>query len=468
MTPVTVFSGKRVAVFGLGSSGLATCAALAAGGAEVVAWDDQAAKIGEAKAKGYAAEDLRALDRKAVAALVLSPGVPLTHPKPHWTVELAKKRGVEIVGDVELFCRERRARAPGAPFVAITGTNGKSTTTALIAHILRSAGRDVQVGGNLGTPILSLAPPALDRTHVIECSSYQIDLAPTIDPTVGILLNITPDHLDRHGTMENYAAVKERLVARSDTAVIAVDDAFTRGVAARLEKAGRHMIKVSAQETLADGIFLDETRIVRAGKADSRSVADLAGIGSLRGRHNAQNAAAAVAAALSLGVSAEAVRRGLFTFPGLAHRMEEIGRKGAVLFVNDSKGTNADSTEKALSSFAGGIFWIAGGKAKEGGITSLKAFFPRIAKAYLIGEASDDFASTLEGRVPYAKCGVLEVAVAKAAEDAARSGKEHPVVLLSPACASFDQFPNFEVRGDRFRELVRAIPGFEPMREAAA
>ncbi|HLL27112.1 MAG TPA: UDP-N-acetylmuramoyl-L-alanine--D-glutamate ligase [Xanthobacteraceae bacterium] len=468
MTPVTTFRGKTVAVFGLGASGLATCAALAAGGAKVVAWDDQPAKIDEAKAKGYAAEDLRALDWSAVTALVLSPGVPLTHPKPHWAAALASQHKVEIIGDIELFCRERRASVPNAPFVAITGTNGKSTTTALVAHILKSSGRDVAVGGNLGTPILSLPPPALHRTHVIECSSYQIDLAPTLDPTVGILLNITPDHLDRHGTMKNYAAVKERLVARSDTAVIAVDDEFTCAAAVRLEKSGQRVIRVSAEEELAEGFFLDETSIVHADKDGAVSVADLAGIGSLRGRHNAQNAATAIATALSLGVSPEAIRKGLFTFPGLAHRMEELGHKGKVLFVNDSKATNADSTEKALSSFAGGIFWILGGKEKEGGITSLKAFFPKIAKAYLIGEASDAFAATLEGKVPYAKCGTLDVAVTKATEDAVQSKESHPVVLLSPAGASFDQFPNFEVRGDHFRALVRAIPGIKMLHEAAA
>ena len=468
MTPVTTFRGKTVAVFGLGASGLATSAALAAGGARVVVWDDQPAKIAEAKATGYAAEDLRALDWRAVAALVLAPGVPLTHPKPHWAPELAKKNGVEVIGDIELFCRERRASAPNAPLVAITGTNGKSTTTALVAHILRSAGRDVQVGGNLGTPVLSLAPPALHRTHVIECSSFQIDLAPTLDPTVGVLLNITPDHLDRHGTMENYAAIKQRLVARSATAVIAVEDEFTRASAARLEKSGRHVIQVSGSGKLSPGFFLDGTSIVRAGKTDAATIADLDGIGSLRGAHNAQNAAAAIATALSLGVSPEAMCAGLFTFPGLAHRMEEIGRAEKVLFINDSKATNADSAEKALSSFTGAIYWVAGGKAKEGGITSLKALFPRIAKAYLIGEASEDFSATLKGKVAHEKCGTLEVAVKKAAEDAMQSSEANPVVLLSPACASYDQYPNFEIRGDRFRELVRAIPGFKPMQKAAA
>jgi len=470
MTPVTTFRGKTVAVFGLGASGLATCAALAAGGAEVLAWDDQAEKIAEAKAKGYVTQDLRTANWESVAALVLAPGVPLTHPKPHWAAELANKRKVEIIGDVELFCRERRAIAPAAPFVAITGTNGKSTTTALVAHILKSSDRDVQVGGNLGTPILSLAPPALHRTHVIECSSYQIDLAPTLDPTVGVLLNITPDHLDRHGSMENYAAVKARMFERASKAVIGVDDVYCREIANRLGKETM-LTCVSVERTLAEGIYLEGETLIHAGRVGGqdfkRPVVSLAGIGSLRGAHNAQNAACAIMAASAVHVSHPHIFAALKTFPGLAHRMEEIGHKGKVLFVNDSKATNADSTEKALSSFASNIFWIAGGKPKEGGITSLKAFFPRIAKAYLIGEASGDFAATLEGKVPYVQCGTLEVAVAKATEDAVNSKEAEPVVLLSPASASFDQYPNFEVRGDRFRALVRAIPGIKLLHEAA-
>jgi UDP-N-acetylmuramoylalanine--D-glutamate ligase len=459
MTPITVFRGRNVAVFGLGRSGIATCAALKAGGANVVAFDDQAAGCDTAKAKNFDVRDLHDIDWNDLAALVLAPGVPLTHPEPHWTVKLAQQADVEIIGDIELFCRERRAHAEGSPFAAITGTNGKSTTTALLAHVVASAGRDAQVGGNLGTPILELAPPAKNRVHVIECSSYQIDLAPTLDPTVGILLNLTPDHLDRHGTMEHYAAVKERLVAKADTAVIAVEDEYTRAIAQRLEQAGRNVVRVSSQEFVSPGFFLDGTSIVHASEKDAEVIADLAGIGSLRGRHNAQNAAAVIAAALTLGLSPEEIRKGLFTFPGLAHRMEEIGHKGKVLFMNDSKATNADSTEKALSSFPGGIFWIVGGKAKEGGIAPLKPFFSRIAHAYLIGESTEPFAATLEGAVPYSRCGTLDAAVAKATEDAEKSKENQPVVLLSPACASFDQFRNFEVRGERFRELVRAIPG---------
>ena len=325
----------------------------------------------------------------------------------------------------------------------------------------------MQVGGNLGTPILSLAPPALHRTHVIECSSFQIDLAPTLDPTVGILLNITPDHLDRHGTMENYAAIKERLVAGAGSAVIGVDDDFCRAVADRLERAGKRVVRISVEKKLADGIFLEGERIVQVESGKPVFSLSLAGIGSLRGAHNAQNAAAAFAAASALGVESAKIAAALKTFPGLAHRMEEVGHKGKVLFINDSKATNADSTEKALSSFAGGIFWILGGKAKEGGITSLKAFFPSIRKAYLIGEAAEAFAKQL-GATPHVVAGTLDRAVGMAKSDAEAAKLAQPVVLLSPACASYDQFPNFEVRGDRFRELVRAIPGVEPMREAAA
>ncbi|MEX1083645.1 MAG: Mur ligase family protein, partial [Xanthobacteraceae bacterium] len=239
MTPITIFAEKKVAVFGLGGSGLISASALLAGGADVVAFDDDAATVERAAAAGIPIADLRAVDWSKIAALVLTPGVPLTHPAPHWVAALARAAGVEIVGDVELFGRERAARAPSAPFVAITGTNGKSTTTALAAHILRTAGRDVQMGGNIGVAILSLEPPAPDRVHVVEVSSYQIDLAPTLAPTVGILLNVTPDHLDRHGTMENYAAIKERAVTNADTAVIAVDDVYTRAAAARREASGR-------------------------------------------------------------------------------------------------------------------------------------------------------------------------------------------------------------------------------------
>ncbi len=458
MTPVTSFVGKRVALFGLGGSGLATALALRTGGAQVLACDDNPAKMQEARAKEIETGDLRMADWSEFDALLLSPGVPLTHPEPHWSAKLAQAAGVEVIGDIELFCRERAAVAPDAPFVAITGTNGKSTTTALVAHILRETGHDVQMGGNIGTAILSLEPPAPGRVHVIECSSFQIDLAPSLAPTVGVLLNISPDHLDRHGTLENYAAIKERLIEKADSAVVGVDDEVSAAIAQTRIAAGRKVIRISAEHPVSEGFMRDGAAIVRIDEAGATPVADLAGIGSLRGVHNAQNAAAAIAAVTALGVPPARIQEAVLSFPGLAHRMEEIGQIGSVLFVNDSKATNADSTEKALASFRR-IYWILGGKAKEGGITTLASYFPRIEKAYLIGAASDDFAQTLDGQVPYVGCETLDRAVAQAAADATAAGGENAVVLLSPACASYDQYPNFERRGDHFRDLVRALPG---------
>ena len=464
MIPVTAFAGKKAAIFGLGGSGLASASALLAGGADVIGWDDSAEAVAKATSAGIPSGDLRQVDWKRISALVLAPGVPLTHPAPHWTVRLARAAGVEVIGDIELFCRERRVRAATAPFIAITGTNGKSTTTALVAHLLRSAGRDAEIGGNIGTAILSLAPPDQTRAHVVECSSYQIDLAPTLDPSVGILLNITEDHLDRHGTLAHYAAVKERLatgVQEDGMAIIGVDDAWCAAVADRIEQVGKKLIRVSVRRPLPVGLYVENETIMRAADGGACAIAKIGGIGSLRGMHNAQNAACAAGAALALGLSAQAIQQGLASFPGLAHRMEEVGRKARVLFVNDSKATNADSAAQALACFSD-IFWIAGGRAKTGGIASLGSFFPRIRKAYLIGEAATDFAAELEGRVPHAVVGTLERAIERAAADAETSEVREPVVLLSPACASFDQYRNFELRGDKFRELVRALPGLMP------
>jgi UDP-N-acetylmuramoylalanine--D-glutamate ligase len=453
VTPVSTFAGRRVAVFGLGGSGLATARALIAGGAEVAAWDD-----GEASRKksDVPLTDLSSADWSSFSALILSPGVPLTHPKPHWTVERAQAAGVEVIGDIELFARERAARAPAAPLVAITGTNGKSTTTALIAHILREAGRDVALGGNIGVPVLDLDPPAPGRIHVLECSTFQIDLAPSLQPSVGLLINLTPDHLDRHGTMENYAAIKERLVAASETALVGLDDDYCRAIAARLRAKGVAVVGVSAAHSEAADVFVDDHRLFVRGQA--APLIDLRIAPALRGAHNGQNAAFAFAASRALGLDAADIARGLASFPGLAHRMEQVARIGATLFVNDSKATNADAAEKALSSFSD-IFWILGGKAKAGGIESLRPLFPRVRKAYLIGEATEAFAASLDGAVAYQRCGTLDKAVAAAARDAASSGAAEPVVLLSPASASYDQFANFEARGDAFRALVHQIPG---------
>jgi UDP-N-acetylmuramoylalanine--D-glutamate ligase len=462
---VTGFLGKRVAVFGLGGSGLATCAALIAGGAQVIAADDDAKKMAAAATLGAETADLRQIDWCNIAALVLTPGVPLTHPAPHWAVGLAGAAGVEVIGDIELFCRERRRLAPNSPFAAITGTNGKSTTTALIAHLLNTAGRSAEMGGNIGTAILTLSPPQTGHAHVVECSSYQIDLAPSLDPLVGVLLNVSEDHLDRHGTLEHYAAVKERLVSNvqpDGTAIVAVDDPWCQAVADRLERRGAPLVRVSVRRSLPDGLYVEADRVMRASGGKADAVAHLGGIGSLRGVHNAQNAACATGAALALGLDPEAIQQGLRSFPGLAHRMQQVGRIGSVLFVNDSKGTNADATARALACF-GDIYWIAGGKAKTGGIGSLAPYFPRIRKAYLIGEAASEFAATLEGAAEHEIVGTLDRAVERAARDAANSDAREPVVLLSPACASFDQYRNFEVRGAAFQDLVMGLAGVQPV-----
>jgi UDP-N-acetylmuramoylalanine--D-glutamate ligase len=465
MIPVTSFAGKTVAVFGLGGSGLASCHALKAGGAEVIAGDDGTERLAEAAKAGFVTADLRTVNWSRFAALILTPGAPLTHPTPHWSVLMAGRAGVEVIGDIELFCRERQRHAPDAPFVAITGTNGKSTTTALIAHLMRFAGYDTQMGGNIGTAILSLEPPRKGRVHVIEMSSYQIDLTPSLDPSVGILINVSEDHIDRHGTLEHYAAVKERLVAGvqpQGTAIIGVDDVWCRASADRIEQAGKRVVRVSVKNPLPDGLFVDHETVWRASGGARSEIAKIGGIGSLRGLHNAQNAACASACALALGVSTDVLQKGLRSFPGLAHRMEQVGRRGNVLFVNDSKGTNADAAAHALSSFAD-IFWIAGGKPKAGGITSLAEYFPRIRKAYLIGEAAPEFAATLGKGVPHEISQTLDVAVTSAARDAEAAGLSEAVVLLSPACASFDQYRNFEIRGAKFRDLVQALPGVKPV-----
>ncbi|HMN37038.1 MAG TPA: UDP-N-acetylmuramoyl-L-alanine--D-glutamate ligase [Hyphomicrobium sp.] len=465
MIRASTFSGKSVAVFGLGASGNATVRALLDGGAQVAAWDDSEAGRAAAAKAGIPLVDLGRADWRGFSSLVLAPGVPLTHPEPHWTVRKAQAAGIEIIGDIEIFSRERAAHCPGAPFIAITGTNGKSTTTALVTHILKHAGYDVQMGGNIGRAVLTLKPPGRATFHVVELSSFQIDLTPSLRPSIGVLLNVTPDHIDRHGTLANYAAVKERLVERAVVACVGIDDEYCRAILKRRIPRGA-ACAFSIEHKLAPGYSLDGDTLVCANR-DGLAVklASLQGIGSLRGAHNAQNALAAAAAVREclnlLGRSSEIDWQGaISSFPGLAHRCEEIGRRGKVLFINDSKATNADSTEKALLSFPRDVHWILGGKPKEGGIAALAPYFKGIARAYLIGEASDAFAETLGlGHVPFERCGNLDNALAKAAKDAGESAAAEPVVLLSPACASYDQFKNFEVRGDAFRALVAALPG---------
>ena len=469
MIPVTIFAGRDVAVLGLGLSGLASARALKAGGANPILWDDDASARDEAARQGFTLSDLAAADWSRFAALVLAPGIPLTHPKPHWSVSRAKEAGVEVIGDIELFFRERaRTSAPGK-IVVITGTNGKSTTTALTAHLLIAAGKRVALGGNIGKAVLDLDPFAPDLTYVLELSSFQIELAPSLAPDAAALLNVTPDHLDRHGTLENYARIKSSVFAalRPDaTAVIGVDDEPSRAIAASLS--GAHRVKhVAVGRSVETGVFALDGILDEMEGGREQAKIDLAGIGSLRGAHNWQNAAAAYALARSQGLSAAAIAEGLKSFSGLSHRMEQVALRGKVLFVNDSKATNADAAGKALASFRD-IYWIIGGRPKEGGLAGLEPFYPRIVRAYLIGEAADAFAGQLGGQVDHVHCGTLARAVEAAAADASRSAANEPVVLLSPACASYDQFDNFAKRGDAFRDLVMALDGAQGVRQGQA
>lgn len=458
MTPASSFAKKKVALFGLGGSGYVTARALLAGGASVIAWDDNAMARARAVNAGIEVSDLARADWSGFDCLVLTPGVPLTHPVPHWTVQNAHKAGIEIIGDIEVFCRERAALCPDAPFIAITGTNGKSTTTALIAHIFSQSGFDVQLGGNIGTPALALEAPSRERVHILEISSFQIDLAPSLNPSVGLLINLTPDHIDRHGTMEHYASVKERLVSGSVRALVSVDDAYCWQIGERRNKVSaldpeRLSIPVSTRTRLRQGVFAQGSQIISTLRDGAGEIiCDLDGIASLRGAHNAQNAAFACATALMWGLSTDEIVLAISTFPGLPHRMEQTAQAGHVLFINDSKATNADATEKALLSFQN-IFWIAGGQAKEGGIGTLMELMSRVQKAYLIGEAAGDFSRMLKDRTDNVICGTLDVALEMAAKDANAFTDGEAVVLLSPACASYDQFTNYGVRGDTFRKL---------------
>ena len=469
MIPVRSFQGQRVAVFGLGRTGLTAARALAAGGAVPVLWDDKPASRAAAANEGFAVQDLSAGDWN-VDALVLSPGVPLTHPEPHWTVKRAAEQGVEVIGDIELFARAV-ALAPDhkrPKVVAVTGTNGKSTTTAMIGHVLAQAGRDARVGGNIGLGVLGLEDMHGGAVYVLELSSYQLDLTSSLRADAALLLNISPDHLDRHGGMEGYVAAKRRVFANQkpgDTAVVGVDDPWCQRICTELVSVNHRIIwPISAGRAMGRGVYALSGMLYDGAAERVVEVADLSRAVSLPGRHNWQNAAAAYAAVRALGVPSDLAVEGLMSFPGLAHRMETVAILHGVRFVNDSKATNPDAARQALSSYPK-VYWIAGGQPKQGGIECLADLFPRVAKAYLIGDAAPEFARTLDGKAEYALCGDIETATAAAFADAAKSGEE-AVVLLSPAGASFDQFPDFEGRGEAFRAAVLGLDA--PARKARA
>ncbi|MSP88350.1 MAG: UDP-N-acetylmuramoyl-L-alanine--D-glutamate ligase [Alphaproteobacteria bacterium] len=458
MIEVHPFAGYPVAVMGLGKSGLATARALVQSGAEVAAWDDSAERCDRARAAGVPIVDLARCDWSAHTTLVLSPGIPHTHPKPHPMVAQARAANCEIICDIELLARAQR----NASFIGITGTNGKSTTTVLIGHIMALAGRKVAVGGNLGVPALELDALEGDGTYVLEMSSYQLELVPSLTFDVAVLTNISADHLDRHGGMDGYIAAKRRIFHRQvkpRSAVVGVDDPVARSIYGELKAADeQNVLAISGEGRVPGGIYVDAGRLIDDSAGQAITLIDLGAVATLPGRHNWQNAAAAYGAVKMAGVAPPVIAACINSYPGLAHRQEPVATIEGVRFVNDSKATNADAAQRALVCYDT-IYWIAGGRAKEGGISTLAPYFPRIAHAYLIGEAAAEFARSLDGKIPYTMCGDLTNALAEAAAQARADRRPGAVVLLSPACASFDQYANFEARGDAFRSLVESLPG---------
>ncbi len=470
MIDLSMFRDHRFAVLGLGRSGLAAARALAAGGASVIAWDDDPARRAEAADLGLPVGDLLAAvadDSPAVPeALVLSPGIPHTHPAPHPVAARMRWLGRPVIGDVELLARA----LPAARVIGITGTNGKSTTTALVGHLFAAAGVPAVVGGNLGPPVLGLDPPPPDGWLVLELSSYQLELTFSLACAVAVLLNVTPDHLDRHGGLDGYIHAKTLIFRAApgvpQTAVVGVDDPPSRAIADRLAGDGAfRVVRVSVTQITADGVpaagvYVRDGRLVDATGVEPVVVGDLTGAANLPGAHNRQNAAAAYAAAVAAGIAPKSAAAALLTFPGLAHRQQTVAVIDGVRFVNDSKATNADAAATALASHRD-IYWILGGRAKVGGLDGLEDRLGAVRRAFVIGEAATDFARWLVGRVPVEIAGTLEravrIAAAAARTDRAAGAAPNATVLLSPACASFDQFASFEARGQAFIDAVAAL-----------
>jgi len=455
--PVYTYAMEPVAVMGLGRSGLAAARALKAGGARVMAWDDAPARREVAAAEDIPIVDLTTADLTGVRAVVWSPGIPHTHPRPHPVATRARAAGAQLVCDIELLANAQ----PAAFVVGVTGTNGKSTTTSLIGHILHHAGHAPQVGGNLGTPVLDLDPVGPFGTYVLELSSYQLELTPSLVCDVAVLLNVSSDHLDRHGGLEGYIAAKRRIfqgVLPPRTICIGLDDTIGRNIHTELTRQdSRDLIPFAAGRAVPRGVSAKDGVLVDDVDGKAVRVLDLSELTVLSGAHNAQNAAAAYAACRARGVAPALIVEALRTYPGLPHRHEEVATIDGILFVNDSKATNAEAAETAIVRHED-IYWIAGGRAKEGGIDRLEPHLDRIVHAYLIGEAAEAFGDFLDrNEVPFSLCGTLDKAVDLAFQHALEDGEAAPVVLLSPACASFDQFENFEARGDAFKALVAEL-----------
>jgi UDP-N-acetylmuramoylalanine--D-glutamate ligase len=467
MIDLGILKGSSFVVLGLARSGLATGRALQAAGIDCIAWDDNTASREAAATAGLSVVDPATVDWSRITALIISPGIPSTLPKPHPVAAAARAAGKRIICDVELLARAQAK----ARFVAITGTNGKSTTTALIGHILTAAGVRCEVGGNIGRGALDLAPLGEGGLYVLELSSYQLELLETFRAHVAVWLNITPDHIDRHGDLAGYVAAKENIFARQtagDCAVVGIDDEPSRAVYDKLtRRTGIVAVPVKLETPVAGGVSFRTGRLI---DADGYSV-DFSDVPTLPGDHNAQNAACAWAACRWLELPREKIVAGLKTYPGLPHRQERVAAVGNVVYINDSKATNADATARALSSYRD-IYWILGGQAKAGGVAPLAPWFEHIRHAFLIGEASELFAGQLEGKLSYTRCGDLKSALDAAHERAQREASSlkdggPAVVLLSPACASWDQWKSYEHRGDAFRAMARALPGAQVLGRAA-
>ena len=464
MIDLSLFSGQKFAVFGLGISGLSTASALKNAGAHVMLWDDNETSRQNAADLGHNVRDLTTQDFEQFDGLILSPGVPLTHPKPHWVVDKAKAADLPILGDIELFLQAVK-QDDRAKIVAVTGTNGKSTTVSLIHHVLSQAGLDAHLGGNIGsTTVLDMPEVAQDRIYIVELSSYQIDLMPSLQkpgfaPDVSVLINVSPDHIDRHGNIENYAKVKSQIFvqqAGDDLAIIGVDDEFGARFAKYYDAKS-----LSAISRLAD-IFCENGRI----SADGEALLDLSAAPSLQGVHNAQNAAIAYMIAKYFEVADQAIAAAMNDFSGLEHRMELVGKistaHGDILFINDSKATNAEAVKPALGAYDQ-IYWVAGGRAKQGGLKPLLKPLAKIKKAYLFGESAQEFAGQLVGVANFEVFSQMSDSVNKALTDIMHNEADGlKVILLSPAAASFDQFESFEIRGKQFKQLAKKL-GAKPI-----
>ncbi len=441
---------KPLAILGLGKSGMPVFEACLEAQIPCVLWDDNEAARKAAADKGADVRDFTS-DMSPYQALCVSPGIPLTHPKPHPAVEAAQKANVEIIGDIELFHRAKQ----NIRTVGITGTNGKSTTTALIGHILKEAHVSSTTGGNIGEAVLSLPDLGNGSAYVLEMSSYQLDLCTTFAPEVSVLLNLSPDHLDRHGDMAGYAQAKEKIFTGKGTAIIGIDDEWSKKICENVRAKGeRAVVPVSCLKPLMRGVYTSAEGILFDGPF---KIIDLHTCRNLRGQHNWQNAAMAYAAARALGVKADDIVRALHSFAGLAHRQSVVTVYHGITYINDSKATNDQAASYALRTYAP-IYWIAGGKPKDGGYTYCEKHLNRVRHAFLIGEAEEAMAAWLEKKkIPVTRAKTMENAV-KAAHKLAQNEKlSHAVVLLSPACASFDQFKNFEHRGEVFTELVKTL-----------